>query len=115
MPPTIVELDKLSDLKREGFHPIDNVSVVLTHLSEVIRNNLPQLLSYKDMRALIDRLDPEYKRLVDDIKDVVWATGWVRLTRNKRRIGGKRQEGAGWRERLRIKRVGYARGFRATR
>ncbi|MBO3758345.1 flagellar biosynthesis protein FlhA [Ciceribacter sp. L1K23] len=55
------------DLKREGFHPIDNVSVVLTHLSEVIRNNLPQLLSYKDVKILIDRLDPEYKKLADEI------------------------------------------------
>ena len=41
--------------------------MLLTHLSEVIRNNLAQLLSYKDMRALLDRLDPEYKRLIDDI------------------------------------------------
>ena len=55
------------ELKREGFHPIDNVSVVLTHLSEVIRNNLPQLLSYKDMKALLDRLDPEYRKLADEI------------------------------------------------
>jgi flagellar biosynthesis protein FlhA len=55
------------DLKREGFQPIDNVSVVLTHLSEVIRNNLPQLLSYKDMKILIDRLDPEYRKLADEI------------------------------------------------
>ncbi|QLF69386.1 flagellar biosynthesis protein FlhA [Peteryoungia desertarenae] len=55
------------DLKREGFHPIDNVSVVLTHVSEVIRNNLPQLLSYKDVKILIDRLDPEYKKLADEI------------------------------------------------
>jgi flagellar biosynthesis protein FlhA len=55
------------DLKREGFHPIDNVSVVLTHLSEVIRNNLPQLLSYKDVKVLIDRMDPEYKKLADEI------------------------------------------------
>ena len=55
------------DLKREGFHPIDNVSVVLTHMSEVIRNNLPQLLSYKDMKALLDRLDPEYRKLADEI------------------------------------------------
>ncbi|MCK8780115.1 flagellar biosynthesis protein FlhA [Rhizobium sp. NTR19] len=55
------------DLKREGFHPIDNVSVVLTHMSEVIRNNLPQLLSYKDVKILIDRLDPEYKKLADEI------------------------------------------------
>jgi flagellar biosynthesis protein FlhA len=55
------------ELRREGFHPIDNVSVVLTHLSEVIRNNLPQLLSYKDVKILIDRLDPEYKKLADEI------------------------------------------------
>ncbi len=56
-----------SELKRAGFNPIDNLSVMLTHLSEVIRNNLSQLLSYKDMRALLDRLGPEYKRLIDDI------------------------------------------------
>jgi flagellar biosynthesis protein FlhA len=57
----------LKDVKREGFKPIDAVSVLLTHLSEVIHNNLAQLLSYKDMRALLDRLEPEYKRLVDEM------------------------------------------------
>ena len=56
-----------SEVRREGFAPVDNLSVVLTHLAEVIRNNLPQLLSYKDMRALVDRLEPEYKRLVEEI------------------------------------------------
>ncbi len=54
-------------LKREGFIPVDNMSVLLTHLGEIIRNNLSQLLSYKDMRALIDRLDPEYRRLIDEM------------------------------------------------
>ncbi|HLJ71273.1 MAG TPA: flagellar biosynthesis protein FlhA [Roseiarcus sp.] len=53
--------------KREGFKTVDPISVLLTHLSEIIRNNLAQLLSYKDMRALLDRLDPEYKRLIDEI------------------------------------------------
>jgi len=56
-----------NELKREGFSPVDSISILLTHLSEVIRNNLAQLLSYKDMRALFDRLGPEYKRLIDDI------------------------------------------------
>jgi len=56
-----------NEVKRQGFSPVDSNSVLLTHLSEVIRNNLPHLLSYKDMRALLDRLDPEYKRLIDDI------------------------------------------------
>jgi flagellar biosynthesis protein FlhA len=56
-----------NELKRMNFNPIDNISILLTHVSEVIRNNLAQLLSYKDMRALLDRLGPEYKRLIDDI------------------------------------------------
>ena len=55
------------EVKREGFKTADNISVLLTHLSEVIRGNLAQLLSYKDMRTLFERLDPEYKRLIDDI------------------------------------------------
>jgi flagellar biosynthesis protein FlhA len=55
------------DLKRDGFAFADNMSVLLTHLSEVIRNNLPQLLSYKDMKALLDRQDPEYRKLADEI------------------------------------------------
>jgi flagellar biosynthesis protein FlhA len=55
------------DLKRDGFTFADNMSVLLTHLSEVIRNNLPQLLSYKDMKALLDRQDPEYRKLADEI------------------------------------------------
>ncbi|MCC6205463.1 MAG: flagellar biosynthesis protein FlhA [Hyphomicrobiales bacterium] len=55
------------DLKREQLAFADNMSVLLTHLSEVIRNNLPQLLSYKDMKALIDRQDPEYRKLADEI------------------------------------------------
>ena len=55
------------EVKRQGCKPVDNLSVLLTHLSEVIRANLAQLLSYKDMRGLLDRLEPEYKRLVEDL------------------------------------------------
>jgi flagellar biosynthesis protein FlhA len=55
------------ELKRDGYAFADNLSVLLTHLSEVIRNNLPQLLSYKDMKALLERLDPEYRKLADEI------------------------------------------------
>ena len=56
-----------SALQRDGFTAVDNMSVLLTHLGEVIRNNLAQLLSYKDMRALLDRLEPEYRRLIEEI------------------------------------------------
>ncbi len=56
-----------ADVERDGFKCIDIMSVILTHLGETVRNNLAQLLSYKDLRALLDRMEPEYKRLVDEI------------------------------------------------
>ncbi len=56
-----------ADVERDGFKCIDTMSVILTHLGETVRNNLAQLLSYKDLRALLDRMEPEYKRLVDEI------------------------------------------------
>ena len=67
MPAYWVPMAYQDELKRDGLVPADNNTVILTHLSEVIRNNLPQLLSYKDMRNLLDRLDPEYRKLIDDI------------------------------------------------
>lgn len=57
----------VQEVRRQKFEAVDGVSVMLTHLSEVIRNNLPQFLSYRDMRQLLDRLEPEYKRLLDEI------------------------------------------------
>jgi len=56
-----------ANVKRDGLTPIDPPTVLLTHLREVIRNNLAQLLSYKDVRALVDGLEPEYRRLADEL------------------------------------------------
>ena len=56
-----------SELKAQGFQVIDPMSQVLTHLSEIVRNNLSQVFSYKDMRRLIDSLDAEYAKLVEEI------------------------------------------------
>ena len=56
-----------AELKLQGFQVIDPMSQVLTHLSEVVRNNLDHLFSYKDMRQLIDGLDREYSKLVEEI------------------------------------------------
>jgi flagellar biosynthesis protein FlhA len=57
----------VAEARRDGFEPVDPISVLLTHLSEVLRNNLSQLLSYRDARMLLDRLEPEYRKLIDEI------------------------------------------------
>jgi flagellar biosynthesis protein FlhA len=56
------------EVKREGFTPVDTLTIMLTHLSEAIRNNLSQLLSYKDLQMIVDAMPPEYKRLLDEIR-----------------------------------------------
>ena len=56
-----------AELKSLGYQTIDAMSQILTCLSEVVRNNLSQLFSYKDMRRLIESLDKEYMKLVEEI------------------------------------------------
>jgi flagellar biosynthesis protein FlhA len=56
-----------NELRSNGFKPIDPLSVMLTHLNETLKSNLPQLLSYKSIRVLLGELDLEYKKLLDDI------------------------------------------------
>lgn len=54
-------------VRRAGFTPVDNVSVILTHLREAVTANLTLLLSYRGLRQLFDRLDPEYRKLLEEI------------------------------------------------
>jgi flagellar biosynthesis protein FlhA len=56
-----------TELKHLGLNPFEPMSVMLTHLSEVVRNNLAQLLSYRDLRIITEGLDPEYRKLLDEI------------------------------------------------
>lgn len=55
-----------AELRAVGHVPVDPMSVMLTHLSEVLRSNLGNLMSYKDLRSLTERLEPEYKRLLEE-------------------------------------------------
>ncbi|MGE0627038.1 MAG: flagellar biosynthesis protein FlhA [Hyphomicrobiaceae bacterium] len=56
------------EIKREGFTAVDTLTILLTHLSEAVRNNLAQLFSYRDMQQMVESLQPEYKRLLDEIR-----------------------------------------------
>ncbi|MEM9573787.1 MAG: flagellar biosynthesis protein FlhA [Pseudomonadota bacterium] len=56
----------LDDIKVLNLQSADNISVLLTHLSEVLRNNLPQLFSFTMMKNLISQMEPEYRKLVED-------------------------------------------------
>lgn len=51
----------------KGYTVVDPESVILTHMTEVIKENLPTLMSYSMTQRMIESLDREYQKLVTDI------------------------------------------------
>ena len=46
---------------------VDGATVIMTHLTEVIRENISELLSYTETQKLLDNLSEEYSKLVKDL------------------------------------------------
>jgi flagellar biosynthesis protein FlhA len=50
-----------------GYTVVDPPTVITTHLTEVVRDNMSELLSYAETQKLIDELDKEHQKLVAEI------------------------------------------------
>ena len=50
-----------------GLTVVDPATVISTHLTEIIKANMDELLSYAVVQGLLDELPSEQKKLVDDI------------------------------------------------
>ena len=50
-----------------GYTVVDPATVITTHLTEVVKDNMAELLSYAETRKLLDELDKEHKKLLEDM------------------------------------------------
>lgn len=50
-----------------GYTVVDPPTVVTTHLTEVVRDNTAELLSYAETQKLLDELDKEQQKLIADL------------------------------------------------
>ncbi len=50
-----------------GYTVVDPATVITTHLTEVIRDNMSELLSHAETRKLLDELGAEHQKLVADV------------------------------------------------
>ena len=50
-----------------GLTVVDASTVVTTHLTEVLKDHMPDLLSYAETRKLLDELPDAHRKLVDDL------------------------------------------------
>jgi len=50
-----------------GYTVVDPATVITTHLTEVIKDNMSELLSYSETQKLLDELDKDHQKLVGDL------------------------------------------------
>jgi len=50
-----------------GYTVVDPSTVVVTHITEIVKDNMPELLSYAETQKLIDELPESQKKLIDDL------------------------------------------------
>ena len=50
-----------------GYTVVDAPTVITTHITEIIKDNMPDLLNYAETQKLLDELPQEYQKLVSDV------------------------------------------------
>jgi flagellar biosynthesis protein FlhA len=50
-----------------GYTVVEPATVITTHLTELVKEHMPELLSYAETRKLLDELDRDHKRLIEEI------------------------------------------------
>lgn len=51
----------------KGYTVVDAPTVITTHITEIIKDNMQDLLNYAETQKLLDELPPEYQKLVADV------------------------------------------------
>ncbi len=62
-----VPADAVDRARRAGFTIVDPVSVIGTHLAEVIRRHAHELLSRQDTKKVLDRVQLDHPKVVEDL------------------------------------------------
>ncbi|MEI4485505.1 flagellar biosynthesis protein FlhA [Frigidibacter sp. MR17.14] len=64
-----VDRQHAQEAEQRGYTVVDPESVITTHLTEVVKDHLPDLLTYGAVQELVKGLDADYRKLVGDIQN----------------------------------------------
>jgi flagellar biosynthesis protein FlhA len=67
LPATWVDQGLREEASFRGYTVVDPGTVLTTHLTEVLKSNMAELLSYAEAKKLLDDLAPEQKKLVEEL------------------------------------------------
>ncbi len=83
LPAIWVETNYREEALFRGYTVVDPSTVVTTHLTEVIKDNMSELLSYTETQKLLDEMDKEHQKLVSDvIPSQITLGGFQRVLQN---------------------------------
>ncbi|RAK56622.1 flagellar biosynthesis protein FlhA [Phenylobacterium deserti] len=75
LPATWIDDSLREEATFRGYTIVDPATVLTTHLTEILKESMPDLLSYAEVQKLLKELPPEQKKLADDlIPNVVTMT-----------------------------------------
>ncbi len=67
LPAKWVEDNKREEASFKGYTVVHPPTVITTHLTEVVKENISELLSYSETKKLLDGMDESHKKLVEDL------------------------------------------------
>jgi flagellar biosynthesis protein FlhA len=74
LPATWVDDSLREEATFRGYTIVDPATVLTTHLTEILKENMPDLLSYAEVQKLLKDLPAEQKKLVEDLVPSVVTT-----------------------------------------
>lgn len=83
MPAYWIEETEVDIAEMKGFTVIDPISVIATHISEIIKGNCHELLGREEVKSLVDTLKDKYPALVNDVvPEIVSMRALQKVLRN---------------------------------
>lgn len=83
LPAVWVDSSMKEEASFRGYTVVDAATVITTHITEVIKDNMSELLSYAEVQKLIDDLPTEHQKLVSDlIPTQISQSGVQRILQN---------------------------------
>ncbi|HTH98648.1 MAG TPA: flagellar biosynthesis protein FlhA [Stellaceae bacterium] len=60
-----------------GLTVVDPQTVITTHLTELIKDNMPELLSYSETQKLLNEVDKDHQKLLGELVPALISTGGI--------------------------------------
>lgn len=77
MPAVWITEDQKERAEMAGYAVVDPASVIITHLSEIVKSHAPDLLSRQDVQSLLDNLKKAQPAVVDEVVPNLLTVGEV--------------------------------------